>query len=929
MSLRRSNILVIQWARLGDLFHSRPLCETAQRVFHPAELILSCDERYDSVAKTFPEVDHVLPVPLGALTAMARTDVMLPELLHEIEKLGAQSEASIVINLTNHVAAQRFADAVLAEAKLGYGYDASDVLTELNKKKMDYSDKHVAHVWQSLIEPEAQLCIPRHIEPVTNGNPFKRVAVICSAGSVERSLSEETVEVIIKAIQIAGGCRVTLLGSTQDSTSNLSRWCVRDLRGKTTLNALKSKLAESSLVIGPDTGALHYAAALGRPVLGLYLADASPVTTGPLTSNAVCITSAKQDAQLHETIVEETAHIRDNLPFVKSNSVPQAKAISCDLSVIITEYAQTHYTDALLATLKSCVLPNGTEIIVMSSGLGSVDAGFAEARAGVLVDAVSHKRTFAEACNRGAMLASGQWLLFVNDDCELTRDAFLMLWQTRRANELLAPRLRHWDWLIQSNGFTFDGKSVTNISADMWNVDSDCELLDGVSAAVMLVERTVFNSLSGFDENYCNGYEDVDFCLKAASIGITSRIADCDVLHYHGSSPERYEQDDANLHRLQSKWSSYARNRSMRVRTHLQGMAPLLLLSDEPADSAGAVLRWRRPLASLGMLENVDYTWVCTQEQDHEMVAEQLRAACTVIVFRSVSNGHCRSLVVEWQQTRSNKLCYDCDDIIVGRFPAGSPRAAKRLSFESGVRELIVNADLTICSNSMVSECIPPKQGERYIIETPPSAEHFKRSSRTQVRGTFNIGYAGSAVHQTDFALVSDSLRDLLDSESDVRFYWWGAHPGELASHPQVRRGGIWVKKYETHLERVQRAEIDLWLVPLANTPHNAARSPIKAFEYIGMQAPCIFSNVQPFKGALSVCAPDLLIENDRGSWSRAMRNRLSQQNSDSFLTQLSAAREVFRAQSQDLSAYQSILNRFALCQDTRHGQKLCATAAL
>ena len=53
-----------------------------------------------------------------------------------------------------------------------------------------------------------------------------------------------------------------------------------DLTGQTTVGELAALVAECALQISGDTGSLHLAAALGRPVIGLYGAS-DPAHAGP------------------------------------------------------------------------------------------------------------------------------------------------------------------------------------------------------------------------------------------------------------------------------------------------------------------------------------------------------------------------------------------------------------------------------------------------------------------------------------------------------------------------------------------------------------------------------------------------------------------------------------------------------------------------
>jgi len=78
-----------------------------------------------------------------------------------------------------------------------------------------------------------------------------------------------------------------------------------------------------------------------------------------------------------------------------------------------------------------------------------------------------------------------------------------------------------------------------------------------VTAACCLVQRDVFLRLGGFDEEYHNGYEDVDFCRRLRSWGLRCYVANRSVIYHHVSaSPGRHESDRANFARLTSRWGS-------------------------------------------------------------------------------------------------------------------------------------------------------------------------------------------------------------------------------------------------------------------------------------------------------------------------------------------------------------------------------------
>lgn len=910
MSQRRSKILVIQWARLGDLFHSRPLCEAALRKFTLADLTFCCDERYEDVVREFPEVDSVLPVNLSKIAAQLRTDASLPDALADLIDLQNTVDShDVVINLTNHPVAIQLARTVSAQIKLGYGLDGENKLSEIEPPVNAASQpKHVASIWASLVEDSYALTIPMCIATEAESAKISSLGIICDAGSPERSLTPETLNTILAILNENQLQDIVLLGANTGEAVSFET--ARDLRGKTTLAQLRSILGTVEMVIGPDTGALHFAAALGKKVFGIYLDGAKPEQTGPLTANSNCITAQAQDISFQLHLRKALNEWVANRSKVESELCTSSKLNVCPLSIVIPEYGQTHYADRLLECLSYCELPKGAEIIVMSSGLDTLDLRIALERQNVLADATQLPRTFAQVCNRGAGLAKGEWLLLLNDDCEITKDSFTTFWQNRCTDSILGPILRNWDGTIQSAGFIFDGIDVREIVST--GVQSPITI-DGVSAAAMLIERNTYFILGGFDPNFQNGYEDVDFCLRAGERGVSVKLVGSSVTHYKGSSPGRYFADDQNLKYLQEKWSN-AKKAQRHLSSRIKHPATsLIIISDELSDSAGALLRWIDPLKRCGLKIGKDFNWISTSNTDAEGCRLALQDASAVIIFRSVSNSSIRKEVLHWQMGASGPLCYDCDDLLTGRFTLGSRRETNRRIFEDGIRELVQSADILTAPNALLFEQFDKVSGRRIVLETKPLPLHISARVPKQKSVNYRIGYAGSAVHQTDFAIVAPALEELLESDETVQFYWWGTHPGRLSNHPQVRRGGEWMSDYAAHVRRIQKADIDLWIAPLGNAPHNTMRSAIKAFEYIGCDAPCLFSNVAPFSRTLSSLAPHLLVNNHTSDWVDAIKHWHIASESSTYNNELSNARKTFATLSQNRTSYKQFIRMLPL----------------
>jgi len=70
---------------------------------------------------------------------------------------------------------------------------------------------------------------------------------------------------------------------------------VLDLAGKTDLIELAAVLSRAALVVSVDTGPMHLAAALGRPVVAVF-GPTNPVRTGPYGPGHTLVT-ARLDCQ--------------------------------------------------------------------------------------------------------------------------------------------------------------------------------------------------------------------------------------------------------------------------------------------------------------------------------------------------------------------------------------------------------------------------------------------------------------------------------------------------------------------------------------------------------------------------------------------------------------------------------------------------------
>ena len=109
----------------------------------------------------------------------------------------------------------------------------------------------------------------------------------------------------------ARGWRVVLIGGPSageralaDAVLAACRSAPLDLTGKDTLKRLLAMLARADLLLGPDSGPMHMANAVGTKVLGLHAAS-NPDRSGPYSDRRWCVD--KYDAASKRSITSSTA----------------------------------------------------------------------------------------------------------------------------------------------------------------------------------------------------------------------------------------------------------------------------------------------------------------------------------------------------------------------------------------------------------------------------------------------------------------------------------------------------------------------------------------------------------------------------------------------------------------------------------------------
>lgn len=182
-----------------------------------------------------------------------------------------------------------------------------------------------------------------------------------------------------------------------------------------------------------------------------------------------------------------------------------------------------------------------------------------------------HNAGFSAANNQGVKSSSGEILLFLNPDAKLldhNMQAALLAVQDK-SDFITGPRILNPDQSVQD--------SIIKIP-DAWDIIKEALFLTylfksdtkavlekqyfALSGACLLMNRSLFNTLNGFDENLF-WMDDVDLCFRARKLGATVVYFDgWSVEHAIGVSSKRnYNKVISN--QLISKLKFFKKNKMM------------------------------------------------------------------------------------------------------------------------------------------------------------------------------------------------------------------------------------------------------------------------------------------------------------------------------------------------------------------------------
>ena len=239
------------------------------------------------------------------------------------------------------------------------------------------------------------------------------------------------------------------------------------------------------------------------------------------------------------------------------------------VSIIIPSRDQREFLHRCIESIERQTHHVRYEIVVVDNGTREV-----EARRYLERVAARHRVipspgefNFSALNNEGVRQSAGDYLLFMNNDTEVVSPDWLfsMLGQVQRSGVgAVGAKLLYSDGRIQHAGVVLGvcgvaGHAFRYVGSeqdDPHHLSDSMRNCSAVTAACMMVPRSVFTSAGGFDEGLPVEFNDVDLCLRIRGLGLRIVYAPEVVLYHHENATRGARRAPKDEKRFVRRWQA-------------------------------------------------------------------------------------------------------------------------------------------------------------------------------------------------------------------------------------------------------------------------------------------------------------------------------------------------------------------------------------
>ncbi|RFZ80881.1 glycosyltransferase [Lacrimispora amygdalina] len=284
----------------------------------------------------------------------------------------------------------------------------------------------------------------------------------------------------------------------------------------------------------------------------------------PIKSISLYTTDEGRNLMEGDMKIGEEYRIHGKLRFVKEGH-PM-------VSIVIPVYNQIHYTYACLLSILEHTKNVDYEVIIADDVSSDATAELSKFTENVVICRNETNQGFLRNCNQAAKSARGKYIMFLNNDTQVTDgwlDSLVNLIESDSSIGMVGSKLVYPDGRLQeaggilwSDGSGWNYGRLDDPEKPEYNYVKD---VDYISGAAILLSNDLWKQIGGFDERFAPAYcEDSDLAFEVRKAGYRVVYQPLSkVIHFegvsngtdvNGSGLKRYQVE--NSKKLKEKWAA-------------------------------------------------------------------------------------------------------------------------------------------------------------------------------------------------------------------------------------------------------------------------------------------------------------------------------------------------------------------------------------
>ncbi|MEO1765706.1 glycosyltransferase [Thiobacter aerophilum] len=520
---------------------------------------------------------------------------------------------------------------------------------------------------------------------------------------------------------------------------------------------------------------------------------------------------------------------------------------------------------------------------------------------------------FSAMNNLAARQAKGDYLLLLNNDTQIVQPQWLerMLNYGQRPEvgivgaRLVYPetgKLQHAGVVLGLHGVAdhpFNGRLGLNDPGYMKRALVD-QNYSAVSAACMLVRKTVYQQVAEMDEDHLKVLlNDVDLCLKVGRAGYKVVWTPYATVVHHGSSS--IKSAGVDLMKLATDYARAEQERAVMLERWLPVLATdpaynrhLSLLPPGYEVESTLVIDWDpnfhdrprllglplaggsgeyriigpfRALSRAGLAHGDVVQGGKYFESRVVWPVELARAQPdTFVLHATLGDAHLKAMHQYRQYNKDVLLVFSLDDLVTELPPENSFHRHMPRDVKPRLRKALSLSDRVVVSTEPIANlCRTMHEDVRVLPNRLENAIWGHLTSRRRVGRKPRVGWAGAQQHAGDLALIADVVKA---TAQEVDWVFFGMCPDAL--RPHVREYHDFVVSFYDYPAKLASLDLDLAVAPLAINAFNEAKSNLRLLEYGILGWPVVCTDIHPYRDA-----PVKRVPNTTEAWVEAIRERI------------------------------------------------------